>query len=120
VIERGSIVCHARDASSHQDGVQAQGGERVTFRELTVDCPSSNNAAFFVSGFRGTPTDVVCVRCTLKPANSTVNIKRSIRSGVRDSTVCRGSTAAIRIQDRAVDPVDSGNVVLSRHNPLCT
>jgi hypothetical protein len=120
VIGGGYIRCHGRDRSVHQDGVQAQGGQRVTFRRLTVDCPTSNNAAFFVSRAGSSlPSDIVCDGCTLKPANSTVNIKASLRSGIRNSTVCRGRTAAIRIQFSAVDPVDTGNVVLSRHNPRC-
>jgi hypothetical protein len=120
VIQGGTIVCHDRDLSTHQDGVQAQGGERVTFRKLTIDCRTSNNAAFFVSATRTVPTDIVCVRCTFLPANSTVSIKRSLRSGIRDSTVCRGRTAAIRIQPEAIAPVDAGNVVLGRHHPRCT
>jgi hypothetical protein len=120
VIQSGSIVCHDRDPSTHQDGVQAQGGERVTFRKLVVDCRTSNNAAFFVSGTRTVPDAIVCVRCTLLPANSTVSIKRSLRSGVRDSTVCRGRHAAIRIQPEAIAPVDARNVVLGRGHPRCT
>jgi hypothetical protein len=55
----------------------------------------------------------------LLPANSTVNIKDSIRSGVRNSTVCTGRTAAIRIQSGAVSPVNSGNTVLSRRDARC-
>jgi hypothetical protein len=120
VIQGGTIVCHDRDLSTHQDGVQAQGGERVTFRKLTIDCRTSNNAAFFVSATRMVPTDIVCVRCTFLPANSTVSIKRSLRSGIRDSTVCRGRTAAIRIQPEAIAPVDARNVVLGRAHPRCT
>jgi hypothetical protein len=120
VVGGGYIRCHDRNASVHQDGVQAQGGQRVTFNKLTIDCPSSNNAAFFVSrAGPALPTDIVCDRCTLKPANSTVNIKLSVRSGVRNSTICRGKTAAIRIQFGAIDAVNTGNVVLSRRNPRC-
>jgi hypothetical protein len=120
VVNGGYIACHGRDLDVHQDGVQAQGGQRVTFRNLTVDCPSSNNAAFFVSkAGSSTPTDIVCDRCTLKAANSTVNIKLSVRSGVRDSTVCRGRTGGIRIQFGAIDPVDTGNEVLSPRSPRC-
>jgi hypothetical protein len=119
VIGGGYIACHDRDEGSHQDGVQAQSGLRITFRSLTIDCPLANNAAFFVSAFSGTPTDVVCDGCMLKPANSTVNIKDSVRSGVRNSTVCTGRAGAIRIQEGAVNPVNSGNSVLSRRDGRC-
>lgn len=120
VIESGIITCHDREADTHQDGVQAQSGERVTFRNLRVDCRTANNAAFFVSAVGAVPTDLVCEHCMFLPANSTVNIKKSIRSGVRDSTVCRGNAYDIRIQSGAVDPVNTGNVVLSRSDPRCT
>jgi hypothetical protein len=119
VIEGGFINCHARDADVHQDAIQAQGGDRVTFRNLTVDCPTSNNAAFFVSAVGATPADIVCDTCTLKPANSTVNIKSSVRSGVRNSIVCRGQAAGIRIQSGAVDPVNVGNLELPASDYRC-
>jgi hypothetical protein len=120
VLGGGYISCHARDASVHQDGVQVQAGDRITFRGVTIDCPTSNNAAFFVSATTNTPTDIVCDGCTLKPANSTVNIKTSLRSGVRNSIVCRGQTAGIRIQDGAVDPINVGNSELPASDSRCT
>jgi hypothetical protein len=119
VVESGTLTCHANDRVTHQDGVQAQSGERVTFRSLRVDCRTATNAAFFVSAVGLVPSDIVCERCTFLPANSTVNIKKSIRSGVRNSVVCRGTAHAIWIQGGAVDPVDEGNVVLSRGDPRC-
>jgi hypothetical protein len=119
VIGGGYIACHDRDDGVHQDGVQAQSGLRITFRALTIDCPRSNNAAFFVSAVSGTPTDVVCESCTLKPANSTVNIKTSVRSGVRNSIVCRGTTAGMRIQDGAVDPINENNSEVSASDSRC-
>jgi hypothetical protein len=119
VIGGGIIRCHARDDRTHQDGVQAQGGARVTFRNLTIDCKTANNAAFFVSLVGETPEDIVCDGCTLLPANSTVNIRKSVRSGVRNSTVCRGNTGTIRIQRAAVEPVNSANLVLSASDSRC-
>jgi hypothetical protein len=119
VIESGTIICRGRDSDEHQDGVQAQYGDHVTFRNLRVDCRTANNAAFFVSAVRAIPTDVVCDHCLLLPANSTVNIQKSIRSGVRNSIVCRGNARGIRIQPAAIDPVNSGNVVLARLDPRC-
>lgn len=117
----GYISCHARAGTVHQDGIQAQSGTRVTFKGLRIDCPKSPNAAFFVSrgGGGGTPTDIVCNGCTLLPANSTVNVKESIRSGVRNSVVCQGRHTAIRIQSGAVSPVNTRNTVLSRTSPSC-
>jgi len=119
VIESGVITCHANDRVSHQDGVQAQSGERVTFQNLRVDCRTATNAAFFVSAVGLVPSDIVCDRCTFLPANSTVNIKKSIRSGVRNSVVCQGTAHGIWVQGGAVDPVNSGNVVLDRSDPRC-
>jgi hypothetical protein len=116
----GYISCHDRAGRVHQDGIQAQAGTRVTFKALRIDCPESPNAAFFVARSGGrTPTDIVCDGCTLLPANSTVNIKDSIRSGVRNSVVCRGRHTAIWIQSGAVSAVNTGNTVLSRSNARC-
>jgi hypothetical protein len=120
VIGGGYILCHQRAGDVHQDGIQAQGGARVTFTNLTVDCPESPNAALFINTVGGaTPSDIVCDGCTLKPANSTVNIKNSIRSGVRNSIVCRGQHTAIYIQAGAVDPVNQGNTVLPASDSRC-
>jgi hypothetical protein len=119
VIGGGYINCHARDLDVHQDGVQAQAGQRVTFRNVTIDCPKSNNAAFFVSAVGATPEDIVCEFCTLKPANSTLNLKTSLRSGARDSIVCRGNTAGIRIQSGASAPVNERNLELPASDSRC-
>jgi hypothetical protein len=118
-IESGAIACHANDRVTHQDGVQAQAGERVTFQNLRIDCRTATNAAFFISAVGSVPSDIVCERCTFLPANSTVNIKKSIRSGVRDSVVCRGNSHTIWVQTGAVDPVNTGNVELAPSDPRC-
>lgn len=115
VIESGSIRCYARDPGKHQDGVQAMGGQRVTFRGLDVQCLTANTAAFFIN--RGTrsneaPTDVVCERCFLLGGGITVRIYNSVRSGVRDSEIVAGHLAALRVsKDSAVDPVNVGNII---------
>jgi hypothetical protein len=120
VIGGGYITCHARAGTVHQDGIQAPAGLRVTFYGLRIDCPQSPNAALFINrGADVTPTDVVCDGCMLLPANSTVNINNSVRSGVRNSTVCTGRASAIYIQEGAVDPVNSNNTVLPRSDPRC-
>jgi hypothetical protein len=120
VIESGAITCHANDRVTHQDGVQAQSGERVTFQGLRIDCRTATNAAFFVSAVGLVPSDIVCEQCTFLPANSTVNVKKSVRSGVRNSVVCEGTAHGIWIQGGAVDPVNTGNVVLRRSDPRCS
>jgi hypothetical protein len=120
VIGGGYISCHARAGDVHQDGIQAQAGQRITFNYLRIDCPESPNAALFINRVgSAAPEDIVCNACMLLPANSTVNIKDSIRSGVRNSTVCTGRAGAIRIQEGAVSPVNSGNTVLSRRDARC-
>jgi hypothetical protein len=120
VIGSGYISCHAREGTVHQDGIQASAGLRVTFNGLRIDCPDSPNAALFInSGGTVTPTDVVCDGCMLLPANSTANINNSLRSGLRSSTVCKGTNAAIRIQGGAVSPVNTNNTVPPTGDPRC-
>lgn len=115
VVEGGSIRCYARDTGDHQDGVQAMGGERVTFFNLDDQCLSANNAAFFVN--RGTnspnkPTDIVCDGCFLSGGGMTVRIYDSVRSGVRNSRIVTGKVRALSTTPLAVDPVVAGNAVL--------
>ena len=38
VIESGYVRCHSRTSGYHQDGIQAMGGTRITFRGLAVFC----------------------------------------------------------------------------------
>ncbi|MCC6222813.1 MAG: hypothetical protein IT201_04910 [Thermoleophilia bacterium] len=121
VIGGGYIACHARAGSVHQDGIQVHAGARIVFQNLRIDCPTSPNAALFFSAGEHMPTDVVCDGCYLLPANSTVNIKVSLRSGIRNSVVCQGRAGqAIRIQDGAVQPVNQSNTLLARGDPRCT
>ena len=47
VIESGYVKCHDVAGNYHQDGIQAMGGTRLTFRKLTVDC--LGNANLFVN-----------------------------------------------------------------------
>jgi hypothetical protein len=125
VIESGSIRCDGRVNGAdgqplHQDGVQAQGGLRVTFVDLYIDCRTANNAGLFVSGPQQTTQDVVCDGCTVLPAVSTVNLKAGLRGGVRNSIVCQGQVSpAVRIQERMIDPIDENNTVLPRSAAIC-
>lgn len=112
VVERGTIECRGKKAGAHQDGVQVLGGERITFVDLRVDCPSATNSAFFIrqgGQSRKVPTDIVCERCFFRGGGYAVRINESLRSGVRDSTVCTGSFGALKILGGARRPVDENN-----------
>ena len=121
VIESGYVKCHAIHGAYHQDGLQAMGGHRITLRNLRIDCLGNSN--FFLS--RGgseasTPTDIVCERCVLGPnSGQTLFYAPSIRSGLRDSTICTGRFRAIRVEPGAEAMVNEGNKVLQRSDPSC-
>jgi hypothetical protein len=92
VIESGYIKCHAVAAGAHQDGVQAMGGSRVTFRGLSIDCRGNSN--FFVNrggGGATRPTAIVCEGCTLGPRSSTtIRVNDAASSGARSTLICPG------------------------------
>ena len=92
LIGGGYIRCFDHVAGAHQDAVQALGGERITFRNVEINCNSLPNSQFLIGGSSAIqPTDVVCERCFLGAgAASTVGIGESVRSGVRNSLLCRG------------------------------
>jgi hypothetical protein len=121
VIEGGYIRCHARSDGAHQDGIQAMGGSRITFRNLEINCNTDPNAQLFINSANGgTPTDIVCDGCFLgSGGGSTLFVNASIRSGARNSTICPGRFSPIRIETLAVSPVNSGNTVLASSDPRC-
>jgi hypothetical protein len=94
----GWIYCGPRAGDVHQDGVQAGGGVHVHFHNLHVDCPQSNNSAFFTNGDDPAkpPTDVTCTDCDLLAANAAVNLggDNSQDSGVRFSILRKGTASA--------------------------
>ncbi len=116
VIGSGSIRCFAHDVGKHQDGIQAMGGQRVTFRGLDDQCLSANNSALFINqGSAGleVPTDVVCDGCFLTGGGIPVRIALSLRSGIRNSRICAGHIGALRISfGLAVSPINLGTVIL--------
>ena len=120
VIEGGYIRCYG-NVLGHQDGIQAMGGARVTFRNLEVNCNSNPNAQLFISTVNGgRPTDVVCDRCVLgRGAAQTLFIAMGTRSGARNSIICSGRFDAIRIGPGAVAPVNQGNTVVPASDPRC-
>jgi hypothetical protein len=120
-IDGGSILCTAKLPTMHQDGIQVMGGERITFRGLSINCGRSgesliNSNLFINQGGRSThpPTDVVCVDCFLGGAAAhTASIQNSVRSGVVSSTLCTAKypKLTLTVGPLAVDPVDSDNVL---------
>jgi hypothetical protein len=91
----GWIYCGPRAGDVHQDGVQAGGGVHVHFHNLHVDCPQSNNSAFFTNSDDPAkpPTDVTCTACDLLSANAAANLggDNSQDSGVRNSILRKGT-----------------------------
>jgi len=119
VIGGGYIKCHDITSGAHQDGVQAMGGARVTFRNVSIDCLGNSN--FFVNRAGSgstTPTDIVCEGCFLGPRSSTtIRVNEATRSGARNSTFCPGRN----MTDFWGDPssVNQNNTVLSRTDARC-
>lgn len=123
VVEGGYVKCHAIAGDTHQDAVQAMGGERIRFRGVSFDCLGNSN--FFVNrGGSGavTPTDVVCEGCFFGPRSATtVRVERSLRSGVLNSVGCRGRRVrtTFLFTPAATSPVNSGNSTLAASDPRC-
>ena len=99
--------------AAHQDGIQALGGERITFRNLEINCNSGANAQLFLNAANGgMPTDIVCERCFLgSGAGTTLRISSSVRSGARNSTLCPAASGT-SMPVNSTEPVDIGNLVL--------
>ena len=116
----GYIRCYDHPEGAHQDGIQALGGERITIRNLEINCNSSPNAQLFLNGANGgMPTDIVCEKCFLGAgAATTLRVSASVRSGARSSTVCPGRFRDINTTG-AVEPVDVANTVLPIGDARC-
>lgn len=122
VVGGGTIRCLAKAPVLHQDGIQVLGGERITFKNMHVDCgrPAEsliNSNMFINMAGRATtpPTDVVCDGCTFGGgAAHTVSIQNSIRSGVENSTLCRAKypNLTLTIGSAAIDPVNIDNKLM--------
>ena len=116
-VASGSIRCFAHDPGKHQDGVQAMGGQRITFLGLDDQCLSANNSAMFVSEGSNNlqrPTDIVCSGCYFAGGGFPVRIAASLDSGIRYSRICLGKFGSVRISPGiAVSPVDVGTQVLT-------
>jgi hypothetical protein len=119
VIESGYVKCHDITPGAHQDGVQAMGGSRITFRNLSIDCLGNSN--FFVNRAGGgatRPTAIMCEGCFLGPRSSTtIRVNDASSSGARNSTFCPGRN----LTEFWGDPssVNVGNSILSRNDSRC-
>ena len=121
VIESGYVKCHDVAGEYHQDGIQAMGGYRLTFRNLAVDCLRNANLYLSRAGSgASTPTDVICDRCVLGPHSAqTLFYNMSLRSGAINTTICAGRYGSVRIASTAQQIVYQNNVVLPRGHPAC-
>ena len=124
VIEGGYVTCHDITPGAHQDAVQAMGGSRVTFRNITFDCLGNSN--FFVNRAGSgatTPTDIVCDGCTFGAKSSTtLRVNVSVRSGARNSRGCPGRNVreAFYFTDQAESPLNSGNSEIASSDSFCS
>lgn len=126
VVGTGVILCTGKAAKVHQDGIQALGGDTVTFHGMLVACPtirpvkgSLEHSAFFVNTAKGgvVAHAVVFEDGYLSSSGTTVDLGTSDASGVRGSTVCPSVAVkqAIRVpvmphgQATATHVVNSGN-----------
>jgi hypothetical protein len=122
----GFVYCDSPPGANHIDGMQAGGGDRVTFIGVRFFCGvhtssgSGGNSQFYLDGWNGDHAkDVVCIGCTFGPnLSSTLYIGvNSERSGARNSIVCQGVYFDIRSE--STSPVNSGNVVVPVSDPRC-
>lgn len=123
------IYCGPRIGNVHQDGVQAGGGRHVHFHNLHVDCPQSNNSAFFTNSDdpANPPTDVTCTACDLLAANAAANLggDNSVDNGVRNSILRKGTSpnapaTCVRNAENATNPVNEANVCIDPNPTIDT
>jgi hypothetical protein len=120
----GSIRCYAHDPTKHQDGIQAMGGQRVTFTGLDDQCLSANNSAMFINQGGNAlqlPSDIVCASCYFAGGGYPVRIAVSLRSGIRNAHICAGKFGPLRISPGvALSPVNVGTVIVAPGTGTCT
>ncbi len=124
-IESGYVRCQGRTDGYHQDGIQAMGGSRITFRGLSVFCGGvGTNASLFIArgGSGGsTPTDIVFEGGRLGIyAARTILLATSSRSGVRNTVICPGRGNDFEIQSSASSPINSGNTMAQASDSRCS
>ena len=104
-------------ASSHQDGVQVQGGSNVTFKGLVVSCPSSPGAAaFYIDGkdFPGI-SNVTCDGCDLTHlVMGALFTAPAPGSGVRNSRIHQGTTTNAYYEIVGSGAINENNTLVPR------
>ena len=122
LVVKGGVRCAGKHGAVHQDGVQAMGGNRVTFEGFNVRCPTGNNGGFWVNAGRNKnsiPTDIVCDHCDLFERNAALHVgPNSIRSGARNSRLHHGTSRSspdncARIDKSATHPIASNNTCVA-------
>ena len=105
----------------HQDGVQINGGTRVTFYDLRSGDPATRKytchgagGLFYPASTNGYPTDVVCVRCVMVGYNQGLRVDDSLRSGARDSTFMSQLPIVVNQNGDAESPVNVNNTAIIR------
>ena len=119
----GSIRCYGHDVGKHQDGIQAMGGQKITFNGLDDQCMSANNSAIFINEGGNNiqlPTDITCVSCYFAGGGYPVRIATSLRSGIRGSRICAGKFGTVRISPGvAQSPLNVGTVLVKAGTGTC-
>ncbi len=133
IVESGYVYVHDVTGSLHWDAIQVMGGYRVTFRELVALQRSPDldreGRCVFVNAGQSPPDieDVVFERCwfeshrdPISTKDRVVTLQGSLRSGLRDCYVCEAQvgTPPYWIRSGALEPVDSGNVIVPRSQPV--
>lgn len=125
-INGGFVFCGQPASGVHQDGMQAMGGLRITFNNLVINCLGGGGGNYFPArGGAGasTPTDVVCNNCAFGPLHpNNIQIQTSVRSGIRDSLVCRPLSGRnpITIGSTAQNPINVNSIIVDSNDASCT
>jgi hypothetical protein len=105
----GTINCARKSPRKHQDAIQAMGGKRVTFHEITSrGCSNSFMFVNFGRSRHEKPEDIVCRGCDAVTRNFSISIRHSVRSGATGGTYV--SRAQPRATDVAEEPVLTNNI----------
>jgi hypothetical protein len=135
VVEEGYVYVHDVTSSLHWDAIQVLGGYRVTFKNLVVlqrspDLDREGRCVFVNAGV--TPPDiedVVFENCYFETHRDPISTKDrvftlqgSIRSGARNCYFAEAKAGVapywVRTLENVIDPVDEGNVIIPRSQPL--
>lgn len=76
--------------TSHQDCIQAGGGQNFDIRNFVFDCGPTGGGNWFIASFNGgQPRNYICTHCAFGSRhNNQIRTPSDAGSGVRDSMVC--------------------------------